>query len=38
MNIDLLYEEAYKTQQKSYNPYSNFRVGCVLLLKNGTFV
>lgn len=38
MNVDLLYKEAYKAQQKSYSPYSNFPVGCALLLKNGTFI
>lgn len=33
-----MYKKAYKAQQKSYSPYSNFRVGCVLLLKNSTLV
>lgn len=35
---ELLYNEAYEAQQKSYSPYSHFAVGCAMALANGTFV
>ncbi|BDR56508.1 cytidine deaminase [Xylocopilactobacillus apis] len=32
---DTLYEEAVKVRENAYSPYSNFKVGAVLLSKSG---
>ncbi len=36
MNWDRLIEKAFEGMEKSYAPYSGFRVGAALLAKNGT--
>jgi len=33
--VEMLYEEAMKTRENAYAPYSNFKVGASLLLDNG---
>ena len=35
MNIDKLIEKAIEARTKSYSPYSKFKVGAAILLKNG---
>lgn len=35
MDINLLIEIAKKAKENSYSPYSNYKVGCALLTKNG---
>ena len=35
MDINLLIETAKKARENSYSPYSNYKVGCALLTKNG---
>ena len=37
-NKDLLVEMALKAREKAYAPYSNFKVGAALLLKDGSYV
>lgn len=36
--IDKLYEEACKVRLKSYSPYSKFKVGAAVLLKDGNII
>ena len=38
MNIKELIKAAREAQNKSYSPYSNFRVGCALLMKDGNVI
>lgn len=38
MNIIELIKIARDAQNKSYSPYSNFRVGCALLMKDGKVI
>ncbi|MDE5714868.1 MAG: cytidine deaminase [Anaeroplasmataceae bacterium] len=38
MNVLELIEHAIKGREKSYSPYSRFKVGASILLKNGTYV
>ena len=38
MNINELIKIARDAQNKSYSPYSNFRVGCALLMKDGKVI
>lgn len=35
VNYNLLIKEAQNAREYSYSPYSNFKVGCALLCKNG---
>lgn len=35
MDLNILIDTAKKTRENSYSPYSNFKVGCALLTKNG---
>jgi len=35
MNLDILIQTAKKARENSFSPYSNFKVGCALLTKNG---
>ena len=37
-NKDLLVDMALKAREKAYAPYSNFKVGAALLLKDGSYV
>jgi cytidine deaminase len=38
MNSQTLIEEAKAQTQKAYAPYSNFKVGCAVLLENGVII
>ena len=38
LQMDKLFEEAAKTAQKAYVPYSKFRVGAALLCEDGTII
>lgn len=38
MNINELINKAIEARSKSYSPYSKFKVGASILLKNGTYV
>ena len=35
MDINLLIETAKKARENAYTPYTNYKVGCALLTKNG---
>ncbi len=35
MDINILIETAKKVRKNAYTPYSNYKVGCALLTKNG---
>jgi cytidine deaminase len=37
-NIDSLVEEAQKIRKNSYSPYSEYRVGCAILLEDGRII
>lgn len=36
--LELLIKKAREAQEKSYSPYSSFRVGCAILLKDGNII
>ena len=38
MDINLLVEKAIEGRTKSYSPYSKFKVGASILLKNGEYI
>lgn len=38
MNVNTLIEKAIEARSKSYSPYSKFKVGAAILLKNGDYV
>ena len=38
MNKELLIEKSIEALKLSYSPYSNFRVGAAILLKDGTII
>lgn len=38
MDYQLLVNEAFKASENAYAPYSNFRVGACVLLKDGTMI
>ena len=38
MDIDKLIEKAIEARTKSYSPYSKFKVGAAILLKNGEYI
>lgn len=37
-DLEKLYEKAYEAYLNSYSPYSKFKVGACLLLKNGDYI
>lgn len=37
-NLEQLIEESVKAKDNSYSPYSNFRVGCSLLMNDGHYI
>lgn len=37
-DLEKLYEKAYEAYLNSYSPYSKFKVGACLLLKNGEYI
>lgn len=38
MDYNMLIEEAFKARDKAYAPYSNYKVGACILLKDGTII
>ena len=38
MNKELLIEKSTEAMKLSYSPYSNFKVGCAILLKDGNVI
>ncbi len=36
MNVDELVKKAFEASQNAYVPYSNFRVGAIVMMKDGT--
>ena len=38
MNVNTLIEKAIEARSKSYSPYSKFKVGAAILLKNGDYI